>query len=212
MLQNNLFVIIKFGKAKHIQKLCEYGDIYMQRAENYAQIEEDNARADKNENLTHLFQVNEVKSFKINGQEIPIVKNIKIKISERKNPFVFCSYALNEKCFNNRKNNIDNRCLDFGDTALVITDFNQFFKRIKDILSINEDLYCNVVEYIDKASYNGKMGIFRKFKSYSYQNEHRIVLDTVNYNEKDELELSLGSLKDIAKIFPSKVLLDTLKI
>lgn len=210
MQKNNFYGIIKFGQAKHVNELYENGIVYMQRVENYTQINHEEI-GDKNENITQLWQSKQIKSFTINGEKVEIINNLKIKESNRKNPFVFSSYALTENQFKNGKNIISRNVLDFGDTALLITDFNKFFNLIQNNINETDNLYCNLVEYIDEHKYHGNMTVLKKLKQYKHQREHRIVLESSNYMN-NSIKITIGSLKDIAHIFPTKTLLETLKI
>ncbi len=205
-----LFCIIKFGTKENITELQKNGTIFMQRLHNYQKIEHDEI-GDKNEGLTHLFQANKVKSFKINGKKVEVVKNIKVQASNAYNPFIFCSYALTENSFDDNFNNtIDKKNLNFGDTALLITDINTFYERIEKTLQSNENLYADVVEYIDENIFHGEMGVFKKIDTYKHQNEHRIIIEK---DCKDNiLKFNIGAIHDISKIYSSKDLLNTLRL
>ena len=118
-------------------------------------------------------------------------------MSNAPNPFIFCSYTLFDDFVT-----LDKRCLDFGDTALIITDFNTFYERIEKTLQANENLYANIIEYIDEDTFHGEMGVFKKFNKYKHQNEHRIVIDK---NIKENIiKFDIGSIKDISQIYSSK--------
>lgn len=209
MSKTVFYGIIKFGKKEHIEELYQNGVVYMQRAENYNQIKHKEI-GDKNENLTQLFQSNAIKLF-VNEEEIRIIKNLKIKESNRKNPFIFSSFALTENQFRNGINIISENILDFGDTALLVTNFDKFFNLIKKNINVSDNLYCNLVEYIDETKYHGNMSVLKKLKQYEHQNEHRIVLEPSN-NTENFIKISIGSLKNVAQIFSSKELLKTLEL
>jgi hypothetical protein len=60
---------------------------------------------------------------------------------------------------------LDIRCLDFGDTALLITDFDTFYERIAKTLQVNENLYADIIEYIGEDSFHGEMDVFKNLIS-----------------------------------------------
>ncbi len=208
--KHKLFGIIKFGKKEHITELQEKGMVFMRRLSNYIEIEHKEI-GDKNEGLTHLLQASQIKCFSINSETVDVVKNIKIKTSNTYNPFVFCSYALDENSFDDNHNNIiDKENLDFGDTALLIADINTFYERIEKVLQIKDKLKSNLIEYIDEDSFHGKMGILKKIDTYKHQKEHRIIIE--RDTKDDELKFNIGSIQDISKIYSSKNLLNTMSL
>lgn len=208
IVKNEIISIIKFGEKKYIQDLYENGTVFMQRLFNYHEIEHIEI-GDKNEGMTHLFQAKEVKSLTINGYKLEPTGSIKILESNADNPFVYCSYALREQHFKDGVNCIDKRCLDFGDAAIIIPDFDKFYSLIKDTILKEDNVYMDLVSYVDKKTYHGQMGIFKKLNNYQHQSEHRIVLESSCKNQN--IQLKLGSLKEIAYMVDAKNLLDTLK-
>ena len=124
---------------------------------------------------------------------------------------VFCMYALE---YNNETSQYvlpDSRMKDFGDTAIIITDTEQFLHR-----------YCNAI--IDKydydfwtsfrrVSYDINLGYekyydeFHKSPTYKWQNEFRIALDLAKgkFNAN-----TLENVTDFAKLtFPGQIEKDT---
>jgi hypothetical protein len=207
-MENEVISIIKFGEQKYIKDLYEDGTLFMQRLYNYQKIEH-KERGDKHEGISHLFQSEQTK-ITVNGIEIEPTGSIKVLESNAYNPFIYCTYALHKQHFENGINCIDRRCLDLGDTALVITDLDEFYGLIKDAISEEDNIYMDLVSYTDEETYNGEMGIFKKLNSYKHQSEHRIVLESSCKNETKKL--NIGSLEKISFIVDAKELLDTLRI
>ena len=112
---------------------------------------------------------------------------------------VFCMYALRETASGVF---VDPRNFDFGDTFGIVSDFDEFTKRIRAaIADTGQNLQWDLVEYIDETSYTGPVGIFKKDSVFSYQSELRLAL-LPGYGVKHELEV--GDLSDIVKIGASK--------
>ncbi len=105
----------------------------------------------------------------------------------------------------------------FGDTALVILDSNEFISRIKK--AANEkgyNIYFNKVHYYDENAdwadvfislIQGTHNIaFWKRRTYSKQQEFRMVIPVEDYT-KDHIELDIGDISDITKIFTTEQIL-----
>lgn len=95
--------------------------------------------------------------------------------------------------------------LNFAETKdYVVPIFNsfEFLERVKNKLkSLDLDVKADYIEYVKKDSYSGKMGAFKKFSNFAYQNEYRIA---VNFKSTIPEIMSIGSLSDIAKPPQSK--------
>lgn len=79
---------------------------------------------------------------------------------------------------------------------LLIT--SEFLRRARaEAVRRKLDLQSGLVQYVDRSTYRGPMGFFRKFSSFSYQSECRLVLlpGTVK-----PYSLRVGDLSDIALI------------
>jgi hypothetical protein len=115
---------------------------------------------------------------------------------------LFCMFALRHTSNGfpvNKKN------YKFGDYALVLRDPNEFMNRIVD--KANMRLKANLVEYVNK-DYTGEIGLFKKFDSFAYQSEWRIACFE---GEGVPTTISIGSIKDISIIMPSKEINERLK-
>lgn len=74
---------------------------------------------------------------------------------------------------------IDERNLRFGDTFAVLTNGDEFLRRVKAAAkakSAGYNLEYRLVEYYDEDTHQGEVGIFRKRTVFSYQSEFRIAL------------------------------------
>lgn len=93
------------------------------------------------------------------------------------------NYIIDTSNFANTKNYV-----------VVILNTNEFINRVVHHLE-NYVFQAKFIEYVDKKSYTGVMGPFRKFNDYALQNEYRIA---VNFKTKEPKIIYLGSLSDIA--------------
>ncbi|UAY53228.1 hypothetical protein [Ferruginibacter albus] len=96
---------------------------------------------------------------------------------------------------------------DFGDTVLLIKDNPKFLSLIEKALEKKRLKYFHeLVQYYDKRIYMGKVDVFNKASEYAYQNEFRIY---IRRKSDESLKIHIGSLKDIAEIYPANEFIDT---
>ena len=94
---------------------------------------------------------------------------------------VYCMYCLEYDALKSRYNNPNPQLRDFGDTAIVITNAEEFFTRIEAALTAKYgDSYwwaCKRVSYDVNLDENFTYDEFSKSPPYAWQNEFRISLD-----------------------------------
>ncbi|MGA2120008.1 MAG: hypothetical protein ABSH56_35380 [Bryobacteraceae bacterium] len=194
--------VLKFGCKKHIEQFAQ-GLLYMNTLEHFIKIETSSPRKDSHEGTSHICRGDgSMLQIKVGGKYSPIVA---VRGPVRHTPDdslkvnVFCMYALHESpsgIF------VDPDNLGFGDTFAVLTDFDEFMKRVEAaVVGTGQALRCGLVGYVDETSYRGPMGIFRKGSSFSYQNEFRIALLP---GTGEALPLDVGNLSDIVWIGVSR--------
>jgi hypothetical protein len=105
---------------------------------------------------------------------------------------------------------VDPRNLAFGDTFAALRDGDEFLRRVHDAVKrAGYELQWNVVEYVDKSTYHGPMGIFRKSSEFSYQSEFRIA---VLRGTGSPYTLHVGDLSDLVFAGPLAELNGRLKV
>lgn len=130
--------------------------------------------------------------------------------TENENDYVFCMFSINPEIsdkflFNDEQKQ---KLIDFGDTALIITDIPEFFQRIKRcVISEGISFDSNFVNYYDEKiddifrleSYSRKgikSVVFHKRKQYEYQQEYRFTVP--NIPGQDVVKLEIGDISDIS--------------
>lgn len=89
----------------------------------------------------------------------------------------------------------------------MFVDVNEFLRRLHDGLAkVGHDMSWNIVEYVDRHSHDGPMGMFRKYSERAADREVRVVIQP---GSGGPLSLRLGNLSDIAMIGSSS---DRLKL
>lgn len=209
MPERDLYFWIKFGKRKDMESLMTSGTLFMQRLSKFREIEEQE-RGDPDDGIDHSLQPNQTQLL-INGETINgVVGPIRIIENTSVDPLAYCLYAFTSDHLKTIGNNyIDKRCLEFGDTAVIIKGAD-FYERIKTKCDkIKAEIEGKLVSYVDR-SYHGKMGSFKKYSNFEHQSEYRFVL---NSSIKDEnYKFDIGPINDIAELHPADKINELIQI
>lgn len=212
------FPLIKFQSYDRIQKL-QQGLLYMKNLDYYRELEKtsgDNMVGDLFEGMLH---VNEAKLIIPESGEEIIIEDDLIPTSFS-DSYAFCMFGINSniQTFQFTDEQKKEIC-KFGDTALIITDRDEFFRRIF-IAADKEKLkgFHGFVKYYDEkvnsvnllaSLINGMENVaFWKRDTYRYQQEYRFIIQMEEIN-KDYYELNIGNIEDISKIIKTSSLLNS---
>lgn len=211
------FPLIKFQSAKRIEDL-QNGLIYMNSLEWYRKHESENGDIVVGDSFEAKFHINEAK-FKLldTGEEIEI--NDELIATSVSNDYAYCMFGINPysnsfSFTNEQKEIIEN----FGDTALLILDKDEFINRIQtEALKKTLDVYKGFVRYYEEKEdsvnlilslLSGMHNIaFWKRKKYIYQQEYRFLIHAQSY-EREHLELNIGDIRDISRVFKTSEILN----
>jgi hypothetical protein len=137
-------------------------------------------------------------SVEMNGQWASvgtIVGGLEFSHPDTQEANVFCMYAFRASQAGTL---IDPRNLGFGDTFVIFTNTDEFLRRARaEAQRRSLELKSGLVEYVDRRTYTGKMGVFRKFSEFAFQSEARLALLP---GTGAPYSLRLGSLSDIAML------------
>ncbi len=98
---------------------------------------------------------------------------------------------------------VSTQMFPFGDTALIITNVDEFINRIsKTVKSKGYKIDGRPVEYFDESIYHGHVGLFKKRNSLEYMKEYRIVISAKMDNMP--YELFIGDISDISMIIKAE--------
>ncbi len=194
--------LVRFSKVQYIQELHEQGSIRISPAAYYKDDPPEDAmrddECDRPFKIKALLDVLDGKStIEVDGMKVPIENGFVNVSTPIDNYYMLCSC----KSFSRRMPT------DFkADAALIITDKNEFLKRlnkaISSVLPRHEFLEGDVTYY---DPYNDlpdrlKPELYKHF-AYTYQQEHRCVWRANAFAHDDNLEhlyLTMGSLTDIS--------------
>lgn len=192
--------LMKLLPSQHLDSFLN-GNIFMNTPTYFSALEAaDTVRSDCDEGIHASLQVKELCIADDDGQWIPIgglINPVIHRTTEAADYNMFCMYTLTEAS----DEPVDDRNLAFGDTFVVITSAPEFLKRFKAAaVKAGRESAFSVIEYVDRNTYHGPMGPFRKFSSFSYQNEYRMVLQGGN---GEPAVLEIGDIRDICVVGPS---------
>lgn len=206
-------VFIKF-QSKDIIDSLQSGTIYMNELNYFRKLEESKDSHEIGDYMENKF-------FSM-AYELPDGKpcNFILTEDDDNSNFVFCMFYVPEisnyfKFSNEQKEKI----LDFGDTALVIWDSQEFITRVKNEAKNREYEFHNreAVYYEENCELPIEMGellteglhnfSFFKRRRYSYQQEYRLAINTKK-EEGDHIVLNIGNISDISCQISTKQILE----
>ena len=211
MQNNRVLGLFKFGKHDHIEEFVREGHLFMNTLAYFRELEADFLMADKHEGAVYCVQADGAQLCMQHGEKWVDIGTICDQIlpsdGSEHTTNVFCMYAFQESAYDSL---VDSRNFDFGDTFAVLTKGDEFLRRVYAAATLdNVKLRQGLVEYVEKSTYNGPMGIFRKFSDFAYQSEFRIaVLSGTN----GPFSLRVGDLSDISIVGNLSELNERIKI
>jgi hypothetical protein len=197
--------LFRFGPQDRMEQFLQ-GDLYLNTLSFIRELEQsDGLRSDPSEGSTWwLLSSISPLSVKIGETftEIPgLLGPIKFFGNSELRANVLCLYAARGLRV---PTPVDPRILTFGDTAVLLTDGDEFLRRVRAAAkAIGQTATCSIVKYVDSQIHNGPTGIFVKPNEFGYQSECRVARTP---GTGEPLKLSLGSLADIALLGPSSEL------
>lgn len=210
-LNNKRAGLLKFGAYEHMQRFYESGEMYFNTFDYFRHLEANgDGRADRDEYCFEHYSGERIKDFRIKIK--PKKQSDKMIIFEGGKDLKELTLYSNQQEYSHLyslscidlewsiKNNFIISPLNFAKTKeYVVPIFNlvEFLERVKNKLkSLDLEVKTDYIEYVKKDSYSEKMGAFKKFSNYAYQNEFRIAVD---FKTTTPEIINIGSLSDIAK-------------
>ncbi|SFC30827.1 hypothetical protein SAMN05421780_104196 [Flexibacter flexilis DSM 6793] len=205
-------MFLKFGQEEHITDLYQNGTIFMNPIQYFRKIEDGELRGDKYEGISKInnypagqFETPSL-NFKGNYISIQIRESYETVLGN-----IFSLYCVSSHGWTNPMEfKIDEKIKNFGSHCLLIKDNVTFLTLIENKLrQLNIAYKHGFITYYDTKKVNRAINLFEKPLEFEYQKEFRIYLA----RKSDEpFSFSIGSLKDIAEIYKSNDVVDTLKL
>lgn len=192
-------ILVKLLPERYETDFLE-GNLYLNTAAYFASVDRTDAvRSDPHEGIV---ETHHVSKFEIQDPEgewhpLPVIGPISVRDEASTRLNVLCMFTVTDK----PDDVFDARNLDFGERAVVIDNLVEFIARVKRAAEASGRKVDHApIEYVDRATYSGRMGPFRKFSTHSYQNEFRFVF--LNGTGQPGI-LSIGSIRDVAHSIPA---------
>ncbi len=201
--------LIKFQSKENIDSIRQ-GKIYMKTLKWYREHENENGDTIVGDEYEALWFLRDAEIIFPDINEIVKVSNEAIHTTFS-NDFVFCMFGIYPKkdCFEYSEEQ-KAELASFGDTALLITNKNEFIKRM--VIAAKREkmkLYAGFVSYYNPGTDNANMILslidgmhniaFWKRNRYSLQQEYRFLLHSPN-TDKDHFILEIGDISDISVV------------
>ena len=200
--------IIKIGQQKHMESFYRNGEMCFNPVEYFNKRDSNKERFDITEGVNEIKQVEWLKivtddektyEFSNTGNNaIKLNSSILLSSFEERKGNIFSCIGINPENRNYFRK-LKRGFLEFGDTAVLITNPKTFSDRVSAALLKNRyNFKFGYVNYLPLDTMNGKWSVFLKPTHFQHQSEIRIWVKT---ELKEKLVIKIGSIKDISKIF-----------
>lgn len=203
MTISTVHTIIKIGSQENIKRLQTLGEVYLNTWGFFRRYEINRVQGDPDEGLAAMYQASNGHQLHIQvGDEwVPIgglAGQIKFSPGNIDAFNIYSMLAVTDESYNYLN---DHKLLEFGDTALIMTDGDEFISRLSEKLK-NDGIphQYGLVEYVETVEHEGDMGPFRKLSNYKYQSEWRLLAEV---NIGSPITVSLGDLSGISCLIPA---------
>ncbi len=207
--------LFKFQSADRIESF-QKGLIYAKTLAYYRELEKTTGDDTIGDSFEGMLHVNDATMRNMDTGEVFTLNDELISTVASDN-FAFCMFGIDIRSQEFQFSEIQKKeLLSFGDTALVILDFDEFVKRVKSAgKKAGFTVLFDSVKYYDPTVDNASMIIsllqnmqnigFWKREKYVYQQECRFIFSPVSkrLNPEDHIELNIGDISDISRVFPS---------
>ena len=201
------YPLIKF-KSKELIESLRNGDMYFSPLSVFREYEDASGMRVIGDEREGMMPVQHAIFEDVRTHELSPVDNALIK-TRNSDDYVFCFFGMKENTTHfSFSEEQKKKIKEFGDTALVILDYDAFEDRVKKAANdAGFVVHSGRVDYYDDEADNANMLIrtmngmwtlaFEKPKDYEYQQEFRFLLERKGRPE-DHWVLELGSLEDIS--------------
>lgn len=204
-IKTDFFMLIRISEDDFIDSLQKKGHLYCNTIKYFRRIEDNGVKGDKNEGKAYLKQAKNL-TIMIDDKIVGKSDNAQIYY-ENKNDIgnIYCLYGVKTSLVNFKKKTlqrilIENEVKDFGKSALLIINPEEFLKRInKALVKESKEFNFHPVNYYDHRTYEGELSPFYKSDKYKYQNEVRL---WIPYEKEEPYEFLIGDISDISYKIP----------
>lgn len=191
-------LLVKLGQRGHMLELLQEGHLYLNQLGYFKRLEDETPRSDKDEATGYLWQMDGgtvevregIEDWKLFGT---LEGGIRFHDTALESANVYCLHSRRaSQCVTPWT--LDD--LEFGDTFVLFLNPKEFIERVRRaVVDAGLAASWGPVEYVDRRTYHGNMGAFRKFSERARDSEFRIMVEP---GTGGPLSLRIGSLEDIA--------------
>jgi len=212
MATHSIKMFLKFGQEEHINDLYRNGTIFMNAIQYFRKMEDGELRGDCYEGVSRI------KNYPPGQFEIPTLNfkgnYLALQIREAYDTVVgniFSLYCISSHGWKNPNDfKLDEKIKQFGSHCLLIKDNAKFLSLIEEKLKeLKANFNHNLVSYYDKDKVDRKITLFEKPLEFEYQKEFRFYVER---KSDKPFVFSIGSLTDIAEVYNSKDIVETLEL
>lgn len=197
MSDETVIAIFKLGKKAHMAELLHEGHVFMNTVSYFADLEDGSPRSDRDEGMGYCQQADDAILKMQHEGEWRTVGKLRGEIRVRDQDLATANlYSLHARRRSQYGALLELDRLGFGDSYVCFLDANEFFRRLKNVAAqAGHKLDYATVNYVDRRTYSGSIGVFRKFSERAADSELRVA---VLPGTGCPLSLYLGDLSDIA--------------
>lgn len=171
-----LSLLIKIGKDRHIDQLQSKGLIFSKTVKYFREreIEEHELRRDKREGAQCSIRLKDLK-ISVEGKELPLkFINARLNTFDPQLDFshIFCMYSVSPELADGQPF-VDERNIEFGSSALLITNPLEFINRIENAIHKKYEFTYRPVSYYPDNSDYSHLTVFDKPEYFNFQREFR---------------------------------------
>lgn len=212
--------LIKFQNKNRLESF-QKGIMYMKSLEFYRELERKTNDTTVGDSFEAMIHINNG-TLSIPEKDVTINLSDELITTSASNSFVFCMFGVNPNTeqfqFTDEQKE---KLLEFGDSALLITDTFEFIRRVEEAIKRDnlkathkfvkyfDETIDNVNYWVDLLKHGINEIAFSKRKIYECQQEYRFVIDKPT-TENDFYELNIGDISDISVILSAKEALSSI--
>lgn len=198
----NYYAFIKIGQEEHIDELLKEGHLYCNSLRFHRKSEDIGVKGDMNEGMSLIKQVPRINLLG-KGKILGTSYSAQLYADDPKlQGNIFCLYGfesskLDHNSFNIQRIVIEDSNKEFGESALVIHNPQEFKSRLETYLRSNSIPYeFEPVYYYDPLTTDAHLDQFCKSSRFIYQNEIRLWLPN---DTEVQRSIWIGSISDISE-------------
>ncbi len=209
-MSDNIFCFIKFIEKKYVSSFLN-GEIYFNSVENLNK----NLNHQRGDNLEGAYWLKNCRVEKLHVKN-PKIGEFEIRINSEQNSklinfnyyySVFSLFTISPTFFSkSNSRNIDERMLEFGDSAILVEEPYKFLQSI--ITELKKQKYIYQADFVKYENFNleneFEIHPFLKKNEHQHQMEFRIIVQT-----NEPITIQIGSIEKYCKIWSSKNMIDT---